>query len=277
MGLPVLTPMDFQRFRDLIYQEAGIALNDTKIDLVRGRLTKLLNQRRLQSFHDYYEVLRGDPTGAEISAFIDAISTNKTDFFREASHFEFLERELLPGLIRTKKARGDRRMRIWCAAASTGEEPYTLAIVLNRLDLLNGSAWDTKILATDISTKALDHAVHGVYSPDRTKPVPPAELRALFDRLPDGRYRAAQGLKQAIRFGRVNLLEERYPFRGPFDFIFCRNVMIYFDAPTRERIVNRMAKFLAPGGHFFIGKSESLTGLEHPYSYVMPAVYRRGN
>lgn len=277
MNNPRLTTKDFRQLRDIVYQYSGITLSDQKIDLVRGRLMKRIRFHGLTSFTDYCKILKGRESEDEMTAFIDAISTNKTDFFRENAHFEFLQQEVLPGLIDEKRGQSIRRMRAWCAACSTGEEPYTLALVLRRLGLSDTGNWDCKILATDISSKVLQLAVDGEYDPDRVTPIPPEELRSCFQRLKSGKYRVKNSQRKMINFGRLNLLQESYPFKGPFDFIFCRNVMIYFDAPTRERLVNRFFQYLRSGGYLFVGHSESLSGLTHPFAYVKPSIYRKGS
>jgi len=275
MHNPQLTTKEFHRLRDMAYQYSGITLSDQKIDLVRGRLMKRIRFHGLNSFSDYCNLLSEQGSGDELTAFIDAISTNKTDFFRENAHFEFLEREVLPALKAEKKSRSIHRVRVWSAACSTGEEPYTLAIVLRRMGLDNPASWDCKILATDISTKVLQLAVDGEYDPDRVAPIPVTELKTCFKRLSNGKYRVKDAQRELIQFGRLNLLREKYPFRGKFDFIFCRNVMIYFDAPTRERLVTHFYRYLQPGGYLFVGHSESLSGLTHPYAYVKPSIYRK--
>ncbi len=275
MNNPKLTEKEFRRLRDLVYQYSGITLSDQKMDLVRGRLMKRIRLHGLNSFSDYCKMLGERGSGDELTALIDAISTNKTDFFRENAHFEFLEQEVLPALMDEKKSRSIRKVRVWSAACSTGEEPYTLAILLRRLGLDDSASWDCKILATDISTKVLQKAVDGEYDPDRVRPIPPKELESCFQRLSNGKYRIKDQQRKMLKFGRLNLLREKYPFRSKFDFIFCRNVMIYFDSPTRERLVNHFYQYLQPGGYLFVGHSESLSGLTHPYSYVKPSVYRK--
>ena len=275
MHNPKLSRKEFHRLRDMVYQYSGITLSDQKIDLVRGRLMKRIRFHGLNSFSDYCNLLSDQDSGDELTAFIDAISTNKTDFFRENAHFEFLEREVLPALKAEKKSRSISRVRVWSAACSTGEEPYTLAIVLRRMGLDNPASWNCKILATDISTKVLQLAVDGEYDPERVAPIPATELKSCFQRLSNGKYRVRDAQRELIKFGRLNLLREKYPFRSKFDFIFCRNVMIYFDSPTRERLVAHFYRYLQPGGYLFVGHSESLSGLTHPYSYVKPSIYRK--
>ncbi len=274
-SIPKITQEEFGLFRDLIYKHSGIVLADQKAELVRGRLLKRIREHGLDTFQSYYELIKGQASGDELIALIDAISTNKTDFFREAAHFDFLEKELLPEIIADKNKRNMRRFRVWSAGCSTGEEPYSLSLVLNRLKLNDEIRWDAKILATDISTRALRHALRGEYSRERLAPISPADLLAYFKKAEDGGYRVGKDLQNLIKFARLNLLTEKYPFRGPFDFIFCRNVMIYFDHSTCKKLVNHLHSCLAPGGHLFVGHSESLSGLKSPFTYLKPAVYQR--
>lgn len=275
MNNPKLTTKEFHRLRDMVYQYSGITLSDQKRDLVRGRLMKRIRFHNLNSFSDYCNLLSEQESGEELTAFIDAISTNKTDFFRENAHFEFLERVVLPALKAEKKSQSIRHVRVWSAACSTGEEPYTLALVLRRLGLDNPASWDCKILATDISTKVLQSAVDGEYDLERVAPIPASELQSCFQHLSNGKFQVKDALRELIKFGRLNLLREKYPFRKKFDLIFCRNVMIYFDSPTRERLVKHFYRYLQPGGYLFVGHSESLSGLTHPYAYVKPSIYRK--
>ena len=201
---------------------------------------------------------------------INAISTNKTDFFREKIHFDFLAENVFP------KLESQRVIRCWSAASSTGEEPYTLAItLLEHFGIENFK--DIKILATDISTKVLDDAEQGIYSTDVVSPIPALLLKKYFYKGYNnwaGRYLAKECLKDMVFFRRLNLMK-KFPLTAKFDFILCRNVMIYFDKPTREDLVNRLAQQLAPGGHLIIGNSESLSGIRTDLKYVQPAIYQR--
>lgn len=272
-----LTDREFDRFSRIIYETSRIALNDGKKELLRARLGKILRRRGIASFREYLTLVEEDRTGEELTLLLDAVSTNLTSFFREADHFRFLEATVLPHLDATRKARGDRKIRAWSAGCSSGEEPYSLAITL--LEALGGGAgWDIRLLATDISTKVLAMARNGLYSSDRVKTVSPQVVARHF--LPetgsDGQklFRVAPAVRDLVTFGHLNLLEP-YPFKGPFDAIFCRNVMIYFDKKTQETLVNGFHRYLADGGYLFIGHSESLNGVAHPFQYVRPSVYRK--
>ncbi|HEY5996659.1 MAG TPA: protein-glutamate O-methyltransferase CheR [Candidatus Deferrimicrobiaceae bacterium] len=272
-----LTDADFVKFRRIIHETAGITLNQGKKELLRARLGKVMRRRGIPSFHEYLAIIENDASGEELTALLDAVSTNVTSFFREPDHFHFMESTVLPALIDARRGAGERKLRIWCAGCSTGEEPYSLAVTL-RETLPDVDSWDTKILATDISTRVLQVARHGIYSRDKLKAMPspvvnrwfvPAELHG-----ETGYYRVQNTLRKMITFARLNLQGE-YPFKGPFDAIFCRNVMIYFDRPTQETLVNRCHHYLADGGYLFIGHSESLNSIAHPLKYIRPAVYRK--
>jgi chemotaxis protein methyltransferase CheR len=266
----------YYRFVDLVYREAGISLGDARRELVRTRLLKRLSALNLSSFDEYYErVSRQDPDGEELVAMLDAISTNKTDFFRENQHFRFMADTVLPALTGRIAGGGPRRIRIWSAGCSSGEEPYTLAMVL-RERIATGVAWDAKILATDISTKVLHAAYVGLYEESKVAPVPPKMRLASFTREETDQgafYRIKPELRKMVAFRRLNLMNGTYPFTGKFDVIFCRNVMIYFDRPTQESLANRLHQYLHPGGYLFIGHSESLNSLTTPFQFVQPTIY----
>jgi len=265
----------FQKFSDLVYQECGINLHEGKKALLQARLNKRLRVTNFPSYESYFQYLTSEKNNDELIQFLDCISTNLTYFFREIQHFEIFG-QLLPKLLAEKKKKRDHRLRIWSAGCSTGEEPYSLAMfVLPHLDEL--PECDFRILATDISTRALTVATRGIYSKEKTEKVPDALRKRYF--LPHSQRNGAQEfevapiLKRIVSFRRLNL-QDTYPFKGPFDYIFCRNVMIYFDKATQEKLVQKMAGYLSPGGYLFVGHSESLMGLRHSLTYVCPAVYR---
>jgi len=266
----------FKKFSQLVYEQCGINLHEGKKTLLQVRLNKRLRMTGIDSYEEYFELITSAANAGEFVHFLDSISTNLTYFFRESQHFDFLEQVALPELIANKQKTGDSRIRIWSAGCSTGEEPYSLAMCVLGL-LPTPATWDFRILATDISTRALQAASGGVYSEDKVQKVPPALRRANFHKIGNGNgrpeYEIASNVKRIVTFQRLNL-KEPYPFKGPFDFIFCRNVMIYFDKKTHEELINRMASFLGPGGYFCVGHSESLTGLSHKLIYVRPAIYR---
>jgi len=269
-----LKAADFEKFRLLIYEKCGINLHDGKKELVSARLGKRLREGNFRSFAHYYDYVVTEDGGDELVRMIDSISTNLTYFFREDSHFQKLA-EVLPSLHAASGNKGTPRLRVWSAACSTGEEPYSTAIKV--LETMNGMPVDVKILATDISTSVLKTAASGIYHAEKTKNIPPPLVRKYFQGGTgkwEGYYRVKNEIRELIEFKRFNLMEP--PPRGVnFDVIFCRNVMIYFDKQTQSSLVNRLSDSLVAGGYLFIGHSESLTGLNHRLKYVEPSVYRK--
>jgi len=272
-----ISEQEFGLFRQLIYNKSGINLNPTKRNLLQTRLAKRLRQLKCESFSQYYRYVKNDTTGEELIAMLNAISTNLTKFFREEEHFNYLNNTVLPELISGKHKNGARRLRTWSAGCSSGEEAYSLAItILTHIETT--LTWDLKILATDISTDILKKASDGIYEEEKINVMPKNILSEFFLK-GDGEYNDYYKVKPVLRnivtFRRLNLIDETYPFKGRFDFIFCRNVMIYFDKKTQEGIVNRFYNHLEEGGYLFIGHSESLSGVKSSFKYVMPAVYRK--
>jgi chemotaxis protein methyltransferase CheR len=262
---------EFERFRTLIYEESGITLDEGKQGLITSRLLKRLRALGFSSFSEYYEHVLRDPTREEFTRMLDLISTNKTDFFREPKHFDFLRDEILPTLVHEKA------VRIWSAACSTGEEPYTIAMTLYD-GVSNPAQWNFKILASDLSTRVLATAAAGVYDAERVRDVPMELVRRHFLRghgASEGRLKIKPHLAAMVQFRRLNLMDERFPIKSPLDVIFCRNVMIYFDRSTQERLVNKFHRYVKPGGYLFIGHSESLQWVSHPFTAVAPTIYRK--
>lgn len=269
-----LSDAEFSRISDLVYEHCGINLQHGKKPLVQARISKRMRAGQFGTVSQFLDYVQNDKSGQEFTDLIDSLSTNLTSFFRENQHFQYLTRELLPKISARCKESGRYRIRTWSAACSSGEEPYTLGITLS--EALQGSQWDIKILATDICTRVLKAACDGVYDERRVAPVSP-ELRSKYmtvQPLGGGRkqYVMSPSLKEMIRFRHLNLMEN-WPFTGPFDFIFCRNVMIYFDKPTQEKLVSRFWNCLAPGGVLFTGHSESLTGINHRFNHLAPTIY----
>jgi chemotaxis protein methyltransferase CheR len=258
----------FKDFQAIAYQKAGIFLREGKAALVQARLAKRLRELGLATEREYLERLRADGDD-EIVLFLDAISTNFTRFFREPDHFETLGEA-----VRAARAAGQRKFRFWCAASSSGEEPYTMAMVLD--PLLEGCDW--RILATDISTRVLARAVAGAYGPEEVEGIPPALLQRYLDRVPgeggDATWVVRDQLKQRIVYRRLNLAGRPFPMSGPLDAIFCRNVMIYFDRPMRAGVVAEFERLLRPGCLLYIGHSETLNGLATRFRTERPSVYR---
>jgi chemotaxis protein methyltransferase CheR len=265
----------FHSFSKLIYSECGINLREGKKSLLQARLNKRLRAVRMHTYREYYDYLTSVAGSNEMFHFLDSISTNLTYFFRESQHFDFLSGIGLRQLLERKAIERSNRIRFWSAGCSTGEEPYSLAMcVLEELD--TPGHWDFRILATDISTRVLEQGARGLYPRDRIEKVPPSFRSRYFRKsrssTEQNSWEVHPYLKEIVTFRRLNL-QDSYPFTGQFDCIFCRNVMIYFDKKTQEKLVNRMSEYLNPGGYFFVGHSESLTGLKHSLRYVKPAVY----
>ncbi len=266
---------EFELIRRLIHGALGINLTSDKRSLVAGRLNFFLREKGYSDFHAYHEGIRKDTTGMELSELADRITTNHTFFNREKDHFDFLTRVVLPEITAEKRRRGSRSLKIWCAASSTGEEPYMLGMLIMEYLSLDYKNWDAGLLATDISDRALQEARLGVYNEEKIRNLPQALVARYFRKGPDGNYHAQSRLKEEITFRRFNLITPEYPFRSGFDVIFCRNVMIYFDTPTKDTLVQKMYQFTNPGGYFFVGHSESLDRKTCPYQFVRPAIYRK--
>jgi chemotaxis protein methyltransferase CheR len=272
----VLGEREFRQISDLVYDYCGINLHEGKRELVRARLAKRLREGDFRSFAEYLHHVLDDPTGGEFALLVDALSTNLTKFFREEQHFEYLRSRWLPRLLDAKQGRRDWRIRGWSAGCSSGEEPYSIAITL--LEALQGRGrWDVKVLATDVSTRVLERAREGIYDKERVESIPlPLRSKYLVHTRMGGTdvYEVAPRLRELVILRRLNLVQE-WPVKGPVDFIFCRNVMIYFDKSTQNRLINRFYDLLAPGGILFTGHSESLTGIEHKFKYVQPTIYSK--
>lgn len=266
-----LTEKEFQQIRELAHARFGLDLRDGKQQLVAARLGRRIRQGGFASFAEYHRHVTADTSGQALVELIDALATNHTAFLREQAHFD-----LLANVVH---AAAGRLPSIWSAACSTGEEPYSIVFtVLNALPRTPPPRTLPFVLASDISTRALEHASQGCFAPDRLATLPEAWKKSYLTRMRgerEGWLQVRPEIASLIEFRRMNLIE---PFRHgrSFDVIFCRNVMIYFDRKTQQDLVSRLAGCLHPGGYLFVGHSESLSGIEHPLEYVCPAVYRRG-
>ncbi len=272
----LLGDAEFRFMRDFVYQHLGISLGEHKRQLVQGRLARRLRALRLPDYAAYCELLRSEPD-AELGELASVISTNVTSFFREPHHYELLENELLPAWLKHKRRDGDR-LRIWSAGCSTGEEPYALAMVLaEALEKHGASGIDARILATDLSPQALEAASNGVYALDKLGGIS-EERRRRWMRRGSGQYEGYAcvhpRLRELVTVKPLNLLHD-WPMRGPFDAIFCRNVVIYFDQPTKQKLFSRYAALLPAGGHLFLGHSESLHGISDDFDLIGRTVYRK--
>lgn len=273
--LMAITDQEFDSLRRLIHTKFGIHLTDQKRSLLIGRLQKLLRQTGFANFADYYEHLLSDASEQGLSDLVDRISTNHTYFNRENQHFTYFAEHALPEVIRKLEARKQRDLRIWCAGCSSGEEAYMLLMLMQEHLGSRYPNWNAGILATDISSRVLNIARQGIYPPDRISAIPEKLRRKYLQSAPNGSWQFAQSLRKEAVFRRFNLMNERFPFKAPFQIIFCRNVMIYFDRPTRDALIRRFHDHTEPGGYLFIGHSESLGQRNGLYEYIMPATYRR--
>ena len=261
------TDADFDRVQTLIYQRAGISLHDGKHAMVYSRLSRRLRDTGYQSFKEYLSWLEKQD-GPEWQEFVNALTTNLTSFFREHHHFEILSEYL-------KSNKAHASWRVWCSAASTGEEPYS--ILMTAADALGANA-HLKLTASDIDSKVLATAAQGVYRLENLKNVNESQLQRYFLKGKagnSGMVRIKPDLQKMVEFIIVNLVRDDWPFREPFDLVFCRNVMIYFDPPSRAKLVDAIYRVVKPGGWFFIGHSESLPRDTCPFTYVRPATYRK--
>jgi chemotaxis protein methyltransferase CheR len=267
----VLTDSDFDRLSGILRQLTGISLGNSKRELVYSRLARRLRKLRLTSFSEYCALVEcGEP--GELQEFTNAMTTNLTSFFREKYHFEQLAAEALPGIAKQRAA--TQRLRLWSAGCSTGEEPYSMAMVVREAQL-GFTDWDVRVLATDIDSKVVETAAAGIYAIDRLKGLETQRLADWFK--PDEQrqhYTVNCELKSLITFKQLNLLDA-WPVKGPFDVIFCRNVTIYFDKDTQRELFERMADVQEPGGWLFIGHSENLYNVTERYRLVGRTVYRR--
>jgi chemotaxis protein methyltransferase CheR len=272
-----LSEKEFLGFQKLVYQEAGIWLSPAKQSLLVGRLSRRLRELGERSFFSYLGRVRGDE--AERRRMLEALCTHETHFFREPQHFAFLEREVLPEW----RARGDtgsgqgRRVRVWSAGCSSGEEPFSLAMSLSH-HLPPSEGWQLEILATDLSSRILDKARQALWPVEKAAEIPPAYLRAYMLRgvgSQEGKMKAGPELRERVRFQQLNLNDSTASPGPRFDLIFCRNVLIYFDAASKARAVERLLSSLAPQGYLFLGHAESLTGLTGRVITVKPTVYRQ--
>ncbi|MGL4593720.1 MAG: CheR family methyltransferase [Thermoguttaceae bacterium] len=269
-----ITDSEFHSIRDLVYSRFGITLTDQKKSLVVGRLQKILRQHELKTFKEYYDRLVADKTNQGLTELANQITTNHTFFFRESDHFDFFRQTILPWMTERHKKMNSNDLRIWCAASSSGEEPYTIIMSLLEYFGAEYGKWDCGLLATDISDKALSTAKRGFYDNTRIQGIPPAFLSKYFKKVPEG-YEVIEKMRKEVLFRRFNLMETNLPFKKPFDCIWCRNVMIYFDNPTKIALVNRMYKHTVNGGYLLIGHSETLGRDQTPWKYISPAVYRK--
>ena len=270
-----ITDQEFNQMRGLIYEHFGINLTDQKKSLLVSRLHKIMEKAGDTSFKHYYNHLQNDLEAGDLGELIDHISTNHTFFNREAAHFDYFSKVALPQTVEAIRASGQRDLRIWCAGCSSGQEPYMLLMLIREFLGSDHSHWDAGILATDISSRALAKAERGVYPGNQVSQLPEGLKRKYMHRLAGEDWEVAAELRKDSTFRRFNLMNEIFPFKKPFHIIFCRNVMIYFDSETRDRLVTKFHKALAPNGYFFLGHAESVNHHLGLFKPLQPAVYQK--
>lgn len=267
-----ITDKEFSQFSVYIKRNYGINLKTEKKLMFSGRLQNVLTDIGCESFSDYYEYVRSDSSGQAAITLIDKVTTNHTFFMREADHFTFFQEKVLPYLKRSVQSKD---LRIWCAASSSGEEAYTLAMILDEYFGAEKLLWDKKILATDISESVLDVATRGIYSNDRIKPLPTQWKQKYLKKYDSENWVIHNSIKNEVIFRKFNLMEGFFPFRKKFNVIFCRNVLIYFDSETKDQLIQKFYDALEVGGYLFLGHSETINRFGSCFDYVMPSVYRK--
>ena len=267
-----MTDEEFYRIYRFLKSRYGIDMSRKK-EIIKGRLENYVRNQGFVDYHSYMNALEADKTGEMEKKLVDILTTNHTYFMRESEHFEYLRKEVLPYL--KKKEEKNKDLRIWCGAASTGEEPYTLAMLVMDFFGLEKQHWDTQILATDISTEVLSHAMTGVYTKDQTEPLPEHFKRRFFKNLPDGEHvKVTEELKGEVFYRKFNLMDP-FPFRKKLHVIFLRNVMIYFDDKTKKELLQKVYDALEPGGYLFVGRTETVDRNAVPFELVQASIFRK--
>ncbi|MDG5766761.1 protein-glutamate O-methyltransferase CheR [Balneolales bacterium ANBcel1] len=263
-----LKSSEFKKVSTLLYDYCGINMHEGKEALVRARLLKRIRKLGLGSFKEYFDYVESDNAGAEFLSLVDVLTTNKTSFFRESAHFDFIRKEVIPEIR-------DRHVTWWSAGCSSGEEPVSWAITWLE-ERVAGHRGSARILATDISSIVLNKAKAGIYPVEHIKGIPEYIRKRYFIKNPADPLtcRITDEVRSMIRYGRLNL-KEQWPMKGPFHIIMCRNVMIYFDQPTQKKLIDRFVNMLEPGGYLFLGHSETISGTHSGLKNVRPAVYRK--
>jgi chemotaxis protein methyltransferase CheR len=267
-----ITDKEFIQLAGYIKSNYGIHLKEEKKTLVTGRLHNVLLESNCRDFTEYFNLLQGDKTGKAATILINKITTNHTFFMREADHFNYFRDKTLPYLEKMAK---DKDLRIWSAGCSSGEEPSTLAMILNDYFEKEKMWWDTKILATDISDRVLEKAKKGQYPNEQLSSLPTNWRTNYFKKINNENSVLVDKIRNEIIYRKFNLMEDIFPFKKKFHVIFCRNVMIYFDNKTKTELINKFYELTEPGGYLFIGHSESLNRESTKYKYILPSVYRK--
>jgi chemotaxis protein methyltransferase CheR len=274
-GMKLISDEEFNLIRNLVYEKVGINLTGQKKALVTGRLQKILRDRKFQTFRDYYNFVISDKSGEALSELVDKISTNHTFFGREADHFNYFRNKVLPEIVQRKQLEKSNDIRIWSAGCSTGEEPYTLVMLMKEFFGKDYIKWDAGILATDISTVALSKASVGIYEDNRLHNFDTELKKKYFKLTNDEKWQVSDEIKREVTYRRFNLMNDFFPFKKEFDVIFCRNVIIYFDTETRINLVNKFYENTVQNGYLFIGHSETIDRKYTQYKYIAPAIYQK--
>lgn len=266
---------EFNKLKTLIYDNFGIHLTEQKKGLVYTRLRSVLHKKGFKSFSEYYNFVSTDKTGSGLDELVNKISTNFTFFYREEDHFDFFIKNVLPEAMEKIRLKNENDLRFWCAGCASGEEPYTIIMLM--MEAMGGSynLWDSGILATDISDSALNFAKEAIYPSDRLQKLPPLYRNKYFEKITDDEFKVIERVRKEVTFRRFNLMNSNFPFKKRFQAIFCRNVMIYFNQETRDSLIGRFEQMLEPGGYLFLGHSETISQKMYSFKYVMPAVYRK--
>ncbi len=267
-----MTHKEFSQLASFVKDNFGVHLKPEKIMLINNRLQETLNTLQLTSFSEYYDYVMKDKSGNALRILLDKVTTHHTFFYRESDHFAFVKNHVLP-YYKNKLIQHD--LRIWSAGCSSGEEPYTLAMLIDEFFGAEKAQWNTQILATDLSQVVLDVAVRGIYKVEATSKLPPGWLYQYFRRIDHEHVEVIERIKKEVIYRPFNLMEEYYPFKQKFHFIFCRNVMIYFDEPTKYSLIKQFYDHLEPGGFLMIGHAETLDRMKTDFQYVVPAIYRK--
>jgi len=274
-GIMKISDKEFDSLRSLIKRHFGININEQKRTLLAVRLQKLLQAQGFKTFGEYYNYLIRDSSPDKLHELVNRISTNFSIFFRENNHFDYFSETVLPLIVERQEKRNSKNIRIWSAGCSTGEEPYTIVMLMLEFFGMEYAMWNAGVLATDISTRALKKAMRGIYSQDKTRHVPAGLKKKFFNKAGEGKLVINETIRNNVTFRRLNLMEPTFPFKKKFHIIFCRNVMIYFNQQTRNNLARKFHHVSEPGSFLFIGHSETLDTSQTLYKYVMPSTYVR--
>jgi len=267
-----MTMAEFRQLAEYIEAHYGIHLKDEKQTMLMGRLNAIVGQMGFDNFTQYFKTIMEDKSGEGVVRLIDKITTNHTFFMREEEHFTFLKEKVLPQMSIAIK---DMDLRTWCAASSSGEESHTLAMIIDEYFYREKLCWDTKVLATDISSAVLETAVEGIYSNDKLEPLPAYYKQTYFKRVDKNSMQVTDRIRNEVIYRKFNLMEPIFPFKKKFHIIFCRNVMIYFNQETKDQLIEKFYNQLEDGGYLFIGHSETVNRNKSRFKYICPAIYRK--